>query len=170
MLKQLIMISDINEESKNGIICFQELVDENYKYFYCTRNTDFVEFSATKELAKKVKNDETMFYDIINQQITKITPQLFMGKIFIIASLNNKIDTDNESQELNDDVEIDSYILISELSSPISFSKKIMDSSSQDEIIEIYNIDVDSKLVFLPTIVTINDNKVVNIKILKNAI
>jgi dsDNA-binding SOS-regulon protein len=82
MIKQLLMIDELNESLHNGVVCFKVEKEEKVSHFFFTRNRTLISF-LNDGFSPDLQVDQA--YDILNKKTLEIEPESFDGAVYSVA-------------------------------------------------------------------------------------
>lgn len=82
MIKRLLLVSELNEALKNGVVCFKVEEDGVESHFFFTKNDDLIDHFNDGFSRERNFNES---YDILNNKYLELQPAYFTGEVVSVA-------------------------------------------------------------------------------------
>lgn len=82
MIKRLLIIDDMNESLRHGIVCFKVKDEDVFSHFFFTKNKELISF-LNNDFSPDLSRDEV--YDILNHKKLELEAESFDGEVFSVA-------------------------------------------------------------------------------------
>lgn len=151
MIKQLLMIDELNDSLSNGVVCFKvEREEEKDSHFFFTKNRNLISF-LNDGFTPDLNVNEV--YDILNKKTLEMEPESFDGIVYSVAHCY----TPEDEVELND-----AKVYIGNNTGAVVISDKMLSRFSEADMDE-FGIKQDDKCFIFSACIGVKNNELEDI-------
>ncbi len=145
MIKRLLMIDEMNNSLRNGIVCFKVEEDNVISHFFFTRNRELISY-LNNDFSPEMPQNHA--YDVLNNKTLELKAELFDGEVYSIAHCH----TPSDNLELKN-----VKIYIGNKTGAIVISDKLLEKYSKSDMDD-FGIKDDNKFFILSACLGLDDN------------
>lgn len=154
MIKRLLLVSELNEALKNGIVCFKVEEDGVESHFFFTKNDDLIDYFNDGFSRERNYNES---YDILNNKYLELQPAYFTGEVVSVAHCYEP----SEALTLED-----VKIYLGNKTGPLVISDKLLSRFSQADSEE-FGIKEDDKFLIISACLGVDNGSLEDIYLVK---